>query len=507
MQVVWRVVRLGVVAAWLILVGILVRDHFAAPAPAPGPPAATASSLPVPDESWMGVYMHDRKIGYSHERVVATEDGYRFAEDSLLRLTVMDAEQTVRAHIDATTGRDYALQSFSLSLQSGLGALKATGTVDAGKVNLSLQTAGDETRQQLDIDGPIYLPATARALFASTGLKAGEARTLQVFDPSAMRHSPMEVRVQGRDKVVVGGRSVPAWRMRESFRGAESTVWMDDAGQVLREEGPMGLVTLAESPEIAVSGGWAEGDAFDLMAEIAVPVRRRISRPRELAELTVRLRGVEGFPVPQDARQSYRDGVLRIRREEAAAGETYALPYRGREWRDELAPTPFMQIDHPRVRAAAREALGGETDARRAARRIREWVFGKLAKKATASIPNALQVLEMGAGDCNEHAVLWAALARACGLPARVVAGAVYANGVFLYHAWDEAWLGSSWVSVDPAFDQMPADATHIKLIEGGPEMHANLITIIGRLGIEVLSASDAAVGAEAGAPQKGARR
>ena len=126
-------------------------------------------------------------------------------------------------------------------------------------------------------------------------------------------------------------------------------------------------------------------------------------------------------------------------------------------------------------------------------------MFDKLAKRATVSIPNALQVLDMGAGDCNEHAVLWAALARAGGLPARVVAGAVYANGAFFYHAWDEAWLGSSWVSVDPAFDQMPADATHIKLIEGGPETHAALISIIGRLGIEVVSASDVAARARGG--------
>jgi len=502
MQVLWRFVRFGVVASWLVLMGMLVRDHFAASERIVAPPADTSASAAVPDESWMGVYMHDRKIGYTHERVVATEGGHRFAEDSLLRLMVMDAEQTVHTHIDATTGPDYALQTFSVSLQSGLGDLKASGTVGPRTVDLVLRTGKDETRQQLEIDGPIYLPATARALFAGADRGAEGARTLQVFDPSAMRHYPMEVRMDGRDSIVVGGRPVPARRMRESFRGVDTTVWMDDAGQVLREEGPMGLVTVAESAELAVSGGWSEGDAFDLMAAMAVPVRRPIPLPRQLAELTVRLHGVEGFPVPQDARQSYRDGVLHIRREDAAAGETYTLPYRGSAWRDDLAPTPFMQIDHPRVRAAARQALGGETDALRAAQRIREWVFDKLAKRATASIPNALQVLDMGAGDCNEHAVLWAALARAGGLPARVVAGAVYANGAFFYHAWDEAWLGSSWVSVDPAFDQMPADATHIKLIEGGPETHAALISIIGRLGIEVVSASAVAARAEAGSAE-----
>jgi hypothetical protein len=76
-----------------------------------------------------------------------------------------------------------------------------------------------------------------------------------------------------------------------------------------------------------------------------------------------------------------------------------------------------------------------------------------------------------------------------------VVAGAVYADDVFLYHAWNEVWLGSGWVTVDPTFDQMPADATHIKLLEGGPERHADLLSVIGRLAIEVVPDAERAPG------------
>jgi hypothetical protein len=93
----------------------------------------------------------------------------------------------------------------------------------------------------------------------------------------------------------------------------------------------------------------------------------------------------------------------------------------------------------------------------------------------------------MGAGDCNEHAVLFAALARAVGLPTRVVAGAVYLDEAFLYHAWCEVWLGR-WVSVDPVLNQLPADATHLKFVVGGPDEHFAMIEIVGRLQVEVLS-------------------
>jgi len=231
-------------------------------------------------------------------------------------------------------------------------------------------------------------------------------------------------------------------------------------------------------------------DAFDLMNAIAVKVRNPIRDPRNLARLDARLGGLGDVAVPTDGRQSFHDGVLHVEREPPAAA-TYVLPYDGNEWRDELAATVFLQVDHPRLRETARQILGGEIDPRRAADLLRRWVYDNLEKRPLPSLPNALQVLETRAGDCNEHAVLFAALARAAGLPARVNAGVVYGDGAFLYHAWNEVWIGSGWLSVDPAFDQMPADATHVKLIDGGPERHAALLGVIGKLSIDVLPEQD----------------
>jgi transglutaminase-like putative cysteine protease len=246
-----------------------------------------------------------------------------------------------------------------------------------------------------------------------------------------------------------------------------------------------------ESAETATTRGWKEGAAFDLMAAVAVPVKEPIEAPRELERIRLKVAGLNTVLPVSDRRQSFQDGMLRVVREDASLLGTYPLPYDGAEWQADLRETPFLQVDHPRVQSTTAKILGGETDARRAAERLRRWVFDQLEKVPTTSIPNALQVLEMGAGDCNEHAVLWAALARAAGLPARVVAGIVYVDGVFLYHAWNEVWLGSAWVSVDAAFDQMPVDATHVKFIEGGPEAHAALVPLLGSLSIDVVAAGD----------------
>ena len=73
----------------------------------------------------------------------------------------------------------------------------------------------------------------------------------------------------------------------------------------------------------------------------------------------------------------------------------------------------------------------------------------------------------------------------AAGIPARIAAGMVYMDSAFYYHAWSEVWLGR-WVAIDPVLDQLPADATHIKVVEGGPEKHTALLRVIGQVAMEV---------------------
>ena len=114
------------------------------------------------------------------------------------------------------------------------------------------------------------------------------------------------------------------------------------------------------------------------------------------------------------------------------------------------------------------------------------WVYSNIEKKPTLSIPSALEVLKTRQGDCNEHAVLMAALCRAKEIPAKLCAGLVYLNGSFYYHAWVEVYA-EKWISVDPTMNQFPADVTHIRFIEGGLENQIMVLKLIGKLEIEIL--------------------
>jgi hypothetical protein len=159
-----------------------------------------------------------------------------------------------------------------------------------------------------------------------------------------------------------------------------------------------------------------------------------------------------------------------------------------------LQPEPMIQSDDDGIVQAAERLvdwqLYGHNDPMRAARRLTMGVYGRLEKEITFSVPNAVQVLAAGRGDCNEHTVLFVAMARALGLPARTAVGLVYVEGAFYYHAWPEVWLGQ-WVAVDPTFGQFPADAAHLRFVIGGLAQQVEIVRLIGQLDIEVVTPTD----------------
>jgi transglutaminase-like putative cysteine protease len=154
----------------------------------------------------------------------------------------------------------------------------------------------------------------------------------------------------------------------------------------------------------------------------------------------------------------------------------------------ELKAEPFLEVNHPEIVALAKRLAGDDLDRIAIARRINRWVYDSLRKEVSVGIPSALQVLHARRGDCNEHAQLFVALARAAGIPARVAAGLAYVDGKFYYHAWPEVAL-RGWVAVDPTFGQFPADAAHLRFVLGGLNRQAELLRLVGGLTIDVIGA------------------
>jgi transglutaminase-like putative cysteine protease len=292
------------------------------------------------------------------------------------------------------------------------------------------------------------------------------------------------------------GRPIPAFRVEMEFSGLRTTSWVTDTGEVVREESPLGLITVRETPERARAMAVPMRIQSDMYESAAiVPVtKERIDEPRDVRRLRVRLTGV-------DVASADLDGVAQIATPGTGAAGTIIDVRDPRTLKADradtnlqqyLSPEPLIESDDPGIRAEAERAVRGVTGRRAQAERLTRYVNGLLDKKPTVSIPSAREVLRTKVGDCNEHTSLFVAMARAAGIPARIAVGLVFVRGAFYYHAWPEVYIDEGgnrglWLPVDPTLNEFPADATHVRLARGGLEKQTAILPLIGRLKMTVL--------------------
>jgi transglutaminase-like putative cysteine protease len=331
-------------------------------------------------------------------------------------------------------------------------------------------------------------------MLASGRLVPGSTHSWTVLDPATLHAARMTVRVGDRAVVRTGETSVPAFRLDMEFQGLQTTSWVTDTGDVVREESPLGLMTIRESADRAQRLTVSARMESDLLrASAIVPrMRQRIDDPRNVRRLRVRLSGADIPDADMNgAGQSLAGDVVEIR----DARSLQATPLE-RDLDRYLAPEAFIESEAPEIVAETRQALrtltdGGSTDRARAEQLVRH-VNLLLEKKPTVSLPSARDVLRTKVGDCNEHTALYVAMARAAGLPARIAVGIVYMHGAFYYHAWPEVYVRDApgrglWLPVDPTLNQFPADTTHLRLARGSLDKQTVIVPMLGRLEMTVL--------------------
>ena len=466
---------------------LFVRRQLSAPPP---PLAIPTSSITEPLEEWWGIYYHGQKIGYANQNINPTPEGYLVRDSSFLRLNLMDTVQTVRTRLEMVAGDDWALKRFDFELHSKDVEFSARGDVSPGRLRLEVNSGGHRTTQELPLTQPPYLLAALKPYAVAENLEPGREHLFATFDPATLSQQVTAVTIEGRERIRVGGAMEPAIRMRQRFKGVTVVSWIDGKGRTLKEESPAGLSLVRENADREVVIPEARSISLDLIAETAVALDAPIPDPGQKNFLKLRLSGFNPAHFSlESGRQRLSGDLLEIRREDLGQLRTYRIPLKELRFASYLQSTPFLQSDHPEIRGIVRKVLKGEADAVKAVARIKDWVYGEIAKEPTVSIPNALEVLKTRKGDCNEHTVLFNAMARAAGIPAKTVVGVVHMRGAFYYHAWSEVWLGE-WISVDSVLNQFPADVTHIRFLEGEIDRQIDILELIGKLRIKVVEAS-----------------
>ena len=498
-----RPIAVLAVAAWVVTMAALVNREYLQASPAS---LATDLARYGPTAVWNGIYYRGEKIGFTVSQTTRTDDGFELQEDGRLQMLLLGQASAAAIHTRASVDADFALRSFEFSLDPGTGAVEVRGdvappTVPGGRhrLDLAITSSGITRTETRELAEAPVLSQNLSRLMASGRLVPGSQHRWTILDPATLRNAAVVLEVGERSMVRTGNTMVPAFRVDMDLEGLRTTSWVTDTGDVVREESPLGLMTIRETPEraqgLAVPG---RVQADLLQASAVVPrMEQRIDEPRDVRRLTLRLSGaVLARDGMTGAGQTYDGDVIEI-----VDARTLRAGPAERDLERFLRPEPLIESDAPEIRAEAEKAIAlpagvAATDlsmgASAKAERLTRYVNALLDKKPTISIPSALDVLRTRVGDCNEHTALYVAMARSIGIPARIAVGLVYVHGAFYYHAWPEVYLREAgarglWLPVDPTFNQFPADATHLRLARGGLDKQAAIVPLLGRLEMTVL--------------------
>jgi hypothetical protein len=509
------VASVAILIAWIAGLGMLVRREYFRPNI---DRLAEAALRVTPGAVFYAVLQGDKQVGFASSTIDTSTNAIEQRDYLVADLPVGGSVHRATARTNVTLSRALRLKTFEVTLEADQAPMRVVGEVIGDTVLRFSITAGEGARpdtQELRLNGPILLPTLVPlAVALEEKPHVGKSYVLPLFDAASLAPKDVRLNIEAESLFVVNDSSVfdstsgqwkgvlpdtiRAWQI-VSQGGTGIGGWVDEQGRLVASN-QLGFRLQRRPYEVAFEN-WRRFDTTsvaevassgavprdrDILETTAIAANKRLKTT--LSELRVRLGGVTlaGFDL-DGGRQRLSGDVLTVTREGAdALAARYFTITEAQRKRPELKAEPFLESDHREIVALAERIADGSRDPRVVAQRINQWVYDSLKKEVTIGIPSALHVLHTRVGDCNEHTQLFVALARAAGIPSRIAAGLAYLDGKFYYHAWPEVML-RGWVAVDPTFGQFPADAAHLRFVNGGLGRQAELLRLVNGLTIDVV--------------------
>ncbi len=452
--------------------------------PPGNPPGKVAPDAPRVQSThqFYGVYVTGQKAGYAEEWVRPLPDGSVEHETQVV-LTMQRLGQTLKLRLSdkAIYGPDGAMSRFETVEDLGPNARTVrSGRVEGDQLVVTVTTGGKSTEQRRAAPkerAEDTLPALMVPRLRAAG---AEGTTFWQFDRSTLDDIEIKSRIVREREVRVSGVPTVVLEVdgRDERRGLTLGSRLTASGLALEMTVGPGFKLVLEEESVAKNPSLQVPDLYRLAV---VPADKPLGRPDDVKRLRLALDGLPEAAGPSDGRQTRSEGsVLEVRRVDCKDVPKTAITAAERS--KYLEATAFIDHAAPSVHARLASVATGPGRAERLSR----LVTGALRYTLATAPMTASAIFEGGAGDCTEYARALVALLRADGIPAREVSGMAWSGDGepgFAFHAWAEAYVvaaGESdgrWCALDPTWDQVTPDATHIALSRDDPT------AIIGLLG------------------------
>ena len=259
-----RLVILGIVGFWVVMMGTLVRRWILEIHPqfVPGTYQSVLTAERRDYHERMGIYWRGQRIGYTETFFVFRTDGSRCI-DNVTRVRwpgspLIPAELVPREFVLTTSavivgdGQDMALERLVIRLETdGVVAATCTGQVD-GETLVLRPTIGGEKAKPIECPMPRggVVSQGLSPLLALPRLRTGMHWSATVVDPFTRAPSEVEMRVVRREQIELAGETRDTHVVEiESGMWMRATAWVSPQGEVLKQELPiLGLTLVKELP-------------------------------------------------------------------------------------------------------------------------------------------------------------------------------------------------------------------------------------------------------------------
>jgi hypothetical protein len=458
---------------------------------------AQADTVTAPVETtWMTVLLNGRKVG--HEEIQRQR-----VDDTIVttQTLVMDVERNRQAvpytnisHSVETSGGQPL--SFSMNTTMSANDTRVEGTLQPdGHLQLANFVGGDVRHSVIAWPSGALLVEGQRLAMRAASQHPGSHYNLLLYNQASQQAMNLDVDVLGAEQVRLADHTETLNHQRETMRRATGDqvvdLWLDTQGNIRKGS----LSMLGHTLElIACTESCAEApsQSVNMMGSATIDSPRLIT-PEMLSDFLsyrVHFNNTSAVkPFIDTDEQNVTD---------LGNGEWQINVYRGQvdaldpPTSADTAPNAWLQSDSPVIRQLADNASGNTSDKRHVMGNLSAFVARYLSQRGVdIGYASALEVARNRRGDCVEYAVLLTAMARAEGIPARVVVGMMYASRfgdksrVFVPHAWVIAWTGGRWHSFDPAVDRFDSGHIALETGDGNPWHFFNATNEFGNIQID----------------------
>ncbi len=484
-----RTLKICIICCWLLLLLLFVRRDFFVTALQSDDRTALIQAT---YQQYYGIHLNNNRIGYIMEDFRPHGDnGFRIQQHALLRLKVLDSVQPINMELTADMDSGLHLETFEFTFSSPFYSTKAEGRVEGNTVHFTLDTGQTTIKDAITLSAPPLLPLNQRGYLLTNMPEKGDKLKVPFFDPFSLTSRESVITYNGREKQLINNRVHNLHHFTESYSGMRINFWLDDQGKIIKEKSPAGFISQAE-PKFKAMDIRDSGD--ELLAAVAVqysgtllPANSRVAAYRLQLPKKVKLELNGG-------RQHFVDGKVTLTQETFPPALADNIAQGGNSCAGSegaLQASRYVQSEHPDIVEQAKTIVGEVGKPAQQATLLADWVYTNIDKRPVIGLPDALTTLKNWRGDCNEHAALFAALARSLHIPTTIAAGVTLHNNAFYYHAWNEICVNSRWISLDTTINQLPADLYHIRFTRGDLEGQLSIGALIGKLQIEILSPQD----------------